>query len=588
MKSRIVSRLIALILGVACCGSANAWAAPCGTLLQEGNRFDAVVTASSGRLLARGPLVVNEVRPGREDIFFIAGFAPNDGPPQQLSGMARGGEVSMVVDAGELPEAAGQPAWLGVCGDAGITGRIGGEQEFELLPVAADANGTIGIIETGVTNGTANQTAMNQDEWPAASEAPIIIPEPEDEYQERMAREQENASDAQNETVGEDPVAKALRELQMETQGGAVNQTATVAGPESGEQGVNGTEGAAPSANQTSGEPSSALETGYALNGTAGPEGQANQTGDGNVTAPTATAALGNETASVGAGTDLIDSAAGLDLSDTDCRYLPSAVYAGQFPHMRLSPIHSTEAFVPGQDERVCFLALQGGSGQRGPMDFAFYTGPRLLATLHGPGIPVTVSGMSLRDLNGDGAPEVVAVMQRADGGYENRVYWSEKKGGGYEWVDDPVVNRYVSEQPTVGGVIAIVTGEKTSSVTEASETPAQMQRQAIPAEPALTPEPMRARNSSQPAIKPASQVRQGDVLDLSGRFVRGPGGLLFTTHGSAMSATYMVASMPPDDEARLGELTRRDSRISAEVMRVETDGGKRVIRIQVLQVVLL
>lgn len=574
MKSRIFFRLVALILGVACCGSTNAWAAPCAALLQAGSQFDAVVTASSGRLLARGPLVVHEVRPGREEIFFTAGFEPNDGPPQQLSGMARSGEVSMVVDAGELPEAVGQPAWLGVCGDTGITGRIGGKQEFELLPVAVE--------EANATNGTANQTAATQDDWPAASEAPIIIPEPEDVYQERMARQQEVSdlpelprTEAGNETAAEDPVAKALRELQMETQGEAMNRTATEAGPESGERAVNGTEGAEPSANQTavetSGEQASALDAGYALNGTSG--AQANGTGGGNVTAPSAE------------GTDLFDSAAGLDLSNTDCRYLPAAVYAGQFPNMRLSPIHSTEAFVPGQDERVCFLALQGGNGQRGPVDFAFYSGPRLLATLHGPGIPVTVSGMSLRDLNGDGAPEVVAVMQRADGGYENRVYWSEKKGGGYEWVDDPVVNRYVSEQPTVDGVIAIVTGEKTSDVTAAADALEQAQ-EAVPAEPELTPEPMRPSASTQPAIKPASQVRQGDVLDLSGRFVRGPEGLQFTTHGGAMRAVYKVAAMPPDDEARLGELTRRDSRISAEVMQVEADGGKRVIRIQVLQVV--
>ncbi|TVM17180.1 hypothetical protein DPQ33_10340 [Oceanidesulfovibrio indonesiensis] len=538
MKSRLAILLSIMTLTAAVLWTSTVLAATCADILKNGRRFDAVVTASSGRLLSRGPFAVTEIRTGNEgELVFSAAYTPESAAPMQLSGLVRDGKVSMIVDDSVLPEDTGHPAWLGGCSETGITGRIGGDERFELLPITTTDS------EPAEDNAKATQPARDKDYWPAAAEAPIIIPEPEDILPpESNASEQHGVDtlpelprpDADNETglatgEDEDPVARALRELAAES-----NAT-------------------------TSAEPSPHAD-GYAIR---------------------------NETTPDAEGKDLADSGANatFDMAEADCRYLPRFVFQDEFPSMRLSPIHSTSADIPGEG-RVCFLTLQAGEGSEADVDFAFYTGAGPLAIMRGPGIPVTVRGLSLRDLSGDNAPEVIAVMQRTDGGYENRVYWSEKKAKGFVWVDDPAVNRHVSGESSVDGVIAIITGEKISTVSAGNNDAVSSESQySAPREQSLTPEPIQRERATPPSWVQAGDFRVGDVMDLTGRFARAPGGLLFNTHGSVLDTVYVVDAMPPDDEARLGELTRRDSRIAAEVMQLETREGKRVVRIQVLQV---
>lgn len=533
MKSRMAVLFSTMLMSAAWLGLSTAWAEPCAPLLEGGGDFDAVVTASSGRLLSRGPVTVTDTRTGSGgEVVFSAEYTPEDAAPMQLSGMAREDELSMVVDDEALPEDTGRPAWLGVCSKTGITGRIGGDQRFELLPATA-----IGADPTEL-NATAMQSPEDEDHWPAASEAPIILPEPEDILPRGPNASGMEAvdglpelprSDADNGTPeADDPVARALRELAMES---------------------NATTSAGPSPNAD----------GYAIR---------------------------NETTTDTEGADLADTGANatIDMAEMDCRYLPRFVFQDEFPNMQLSPIHSTSAEIPGV-ERVCFLTLQAGAADEGEVDFAFYADTEPLAIMRGPGIPVTVRGLSLRDLGGDDAPEVIAVLQRADGGYENRVYWSEQKGDGYVWVEDSAVNRHVSGQSSVGGVIAIITGEEVSTASAGADGASTLESQAAPPqEPALTPEPIRQEREALPAPVDLQDAEVGDVIDMTGRFVRTGGGLRFMPYGRALDTAYVVEALPPGDEVRLGELTRRDSRIAAEVMQLDTRDGKRVVRIQVLQ----
>ncbi|MFW5734404.1 MAG: hypothetical protein ACOCWR_05035 [Oceanidesulfovibrio sp.] len=540
MKPRIPIIFCLMLLSLSVLGLSMAWAAPCAPLLESGARFDAVVTAASGRLLSQGPLAITGLRTAGDQMLFDAAYTPDDAAPMQLTGFARGDEVSMVADGGALPEDTGSPAWLGVCSETGITGRIGGDHGFELLPPAPEAMAAEGTPDAenanipGTGAKTAPQDGGGEEDWPAAAEAPIIISEPENGM---LPESNASGLDAveelpplprpdENNATADDPVAEALRELAME------NETRDA--------------------------------DGYAIRG---------------ANATDAAAANASEPAP-----EVADD----DISGTDCRYLPASVFSDEFPGMRLSPIHSTAATIPGRD-RVCFLTLLSGEGAQSEVDFAFYDGSEPLAIMRGPGIPVTVRGLSLRDVNGDGAPEIVAVLQRTDGGYENRVYWSEKKGDGYVWVEDAVVNRHVSGQPTVGDVIAVITGEKVSTHDDAGEsTAARTPEPAAPREPALTPEPIQPKRESAPAPEVFQDARAGDVLDLSGRFVRTAKGLRFIPYGRVVDTDYVVESMPPEDKARLGDITRRDSRIAAEVMRVEKRDGTRVVHIQVLQVQLL